>query len=126
MTCTRVATALTGHRSPLNGLCKPATCNRALHSLAETEYHHAVNDQDNILWTTCPACLAGPDPDHIWRLRTSAPTSAAAELADAGYRDIDPQFSAPPVLHQSQDRHRVVPLARWPTGPVQGGSLRLR
>ena len=49
MTCTRVATALTGQRSPLNCLYKPATCKRGLHPLAESGYRHAANDQENIL-----------------------------------------------------------------------------
>ena len=80
----------------------PATCKRGLHSLAETGYSHTDSDKENLLHITCPMCLAEPHPDHTWRLRTTPPAPAAAELDDSAYSDVEPQFQAPPIPHQSR------------------------
>jgi len=70
MTCTRVATALTGQWSPLNRLYKPARCKLGLHTLVPSEFRAVV--QDGEVHISCPACAAD-GADHYWRLTTSRP-----------------------------------------------------
>lgn len=100
------------------------TCKRGLHSLAETGYGHTDNDDENVLRITCPVCLAEPHPDHSWRLRTTPPAPAAAELDDSVYRDTESQFQARPIPPQPQGTRRVDERANQSTGSSPVGTSR--
>lgn len=84
----------------------PATCKRGLHSLAKTGYSHALNDEQQTLRITCPVCMAEGHPDHTWRLTTTPPLPASAELDDGAYRGIEPQFQARPTTARYIEQQR--------------------
>lgn len=50
-----------------------------------------------LLRVSCAACAAVPLPDHAWRLTTTPPAPAAAEVDDAPYADVVPRFVERPV-----------------------------
>lgn len=122
MSCVTVTATPAGQRSASNYLYNPATCKRGLHSLAETGYSHTENGVENLLRITCPVCLAQPHPDHTWRLRTTPPAPAAAELDDSAYGDVEPQFQAWQIPHPSSIHGRLAVPTDQPSSP--SGSAR--
>ncbi len=74
----------------------PATCKRGLHSLHEVGYTAHVVDSE--LRVSCEACVGEPHPDHCWRLTVQGPAPARAELDDAPYAGIVPNFVQRPVV----------------------------
>lgn len=77
----------------------PATCKRGLHALATVGYRAtepAGGVAGGVVRVSCAACAALPHPDHAWRLATTPPAPAAAELDDRPYAHLHPRFIAQP------------------------------